>query len=119
MEKDATETSKPRSLRDWVRDLGILRLCLLGAVVVTLAMIPAPGTRAIYSGWPLVTTVLIPVLAPMLFMVLLLDALMARVFLVDAEGPARRRFRTVILINLIVAALLLLRWLPYYAALRV
>lgn len=119
MENNAPETPEPRTLRDWVRDLGVMRLCLLGAVVVTLVMIPAPGTRAIYSGWPLVTTVLIPVLAPLLFMLLLLDALMARVFLTDAEGPTRRRLRAVILINLIAAAALLLRWLPFYAALRV
>jgi len=73
----------------------------------------------VLTGWPLVTTVLIPVLAPMTFMVLLLDALMARVFLTDAEGAARQRYKTILLADLLAAAVLLLRWLPYFAALRV
>lgn len=102
-----------------LRELGFLRLVVLAAVAVAVVLVPEPGTRAIYSGWPMVTTVLIPVLAPLLFMVLLLDALMARLFLTDAEGAARRRYRNIILINLLAAAALVLRWLPYYAALRV
>lgn len=102
-----------------LRELGGLRLALLIGVAVALVLTPAPGTRAVYSGWPLVTTVLIPVLAPLLFALLLLDALMARVFLTDAEGAARRRFRTVILANLLAALALLLRWIPYYAAVGV
>jgi hypothetical protein len=101
-----------------VLDLGGLRLALLLAVVVLLIVVPAPGTRGVLSGWPLVKTVLAPVLAPMLFMLLLLDALMARVFMSDATGDARRRFKTAVLVNLTAAALLLLRWLPYYLALR-
>lgn len=67
----------------------------------------------------MVTTLLAPVVAPLALMVLLLDALMARVFLTDAENGARKRWKRIILIDLIGAALLLLRWLPYYAALRV
>ncbi len=102
-----------------LRELGVLRLALLAGALAAVLFMPAPGTRAVYSGWPLVTTVLVPVLAPIVFMVLLLDALMARLFLTDAEGGARRRFRTAILVNLVAAAVLLLRWMPYYVALRV
>lgn len=102
-----------------LRALGPLRLALLAGVLIALAFVPAPGTRAMYEGWPLVGTVLIPVMAPLLFMLLLLDALMARLFLTDAAGPARRHYRMVLAVDLIAAAALLLRWLPYYAALRV
>ncbi len=105
--------------RRWVADLGVLRLLLLFVALLGLLLIPAPGTRAVYSGWALATTVLVPVLVPMLFLLLLLDALMARVFMSDTAGAARKRWRTVITINLVVAALLLIRWLPYFAALRV
>jgi len=99
-------------------DLGGLRLALLLAVVVLSIFVPAPGTRGVLVGWPLVTTVLAPVLAPILFMLLLLDALMSRIFMSDATGAARRRFKTAMLVNLVAAAVLLLRWLPYYLALR-
>jgi len=102
-----------------LRGLGPLRQALLLAVVAALVFVPEPGTRAVYEGWPLVGTVLIPVMAPLLLMLLLLDALMARLFLTDASGPARRHYQTVLAINLIGAVALVVRWLPYYAALRV
>lgn len=102
-----------------LRNLGGLRVVLLVAVVILLILVPTPGTRAVYSGWPLITTLLVPVLAPLVFMLLLLDALMAWVFLTDAVGGTRRRWRAIVFINLIAAIVLLLRWLPYYAALRV
>lgn len=108
-----------RSLAQRLRELGPLRGTLLLCVLLALVLIPAPGTRAMYNGWPLVTTVLVPVLTPLLFMLLMLDVLMARVFLSDAEGDARRRLKTAMVINLLAAALLVIRWLPYYAAIRV
>ena len=117
MNDDATDTGRPWQRR--LRDLGPLRLSLLFFVLVLLFLVPPPGTRAVLSGWPLVTTVLAPVLAPLIMMLLLLDALMARVFMTDTEGAVRRRFRTVIAVNLLATLLLLGRWLPYYAALRV
>lgn len=118
MKQDRKTTAKP-SWRRRLGELGALRLVLLFCAVVLLVFVPAPGTRAVFTGWPLVTTVLAPVLAPLIVMVLLLDALMARVFLTDAEGPARRRFKTAIVVNLVAVLALVLRWLPYYAALRV
>jgi hypothetical protein len=102
-----------------IRELGPLRGTLLFCVLIALVLIPAPGTRAVYEGWPLVTTVLVPVLAPILFMLLMLDVLMSRVFMTDAEGDARRRLKTAMIVNLLAAALLVIRWLPYYAAVRV
>lgn len=112
-------TSRWRALLYRARELGPLRLGLLFFAVLAIVLMPAPGTPAVYSGWPLVRTVLVPVLAPFLFLVLLLDALMARVFLTDAEGAARRRYKTAIIINLLAAAILLIRWLPHFAALQV
>jgi len=105
--------------RDFVAKLGPLRLALLCAALVLLAAVPTPGARAIYQGWGLVTSVLLPVLAPLLFMGLLLDALMTRVFATDADSAARSRLRAISWIDVLIAAALLLRWLPYYTALRV
>jgi hypothetical protein len=103
----------------FIANLGPLRLGLFCAALALSVAVPAPGARAVYEGWGLVTSVLLPVLAPLMFMGLLLDALMARVFASDAEGAARSRLRAVSWINLLIAVVLLLRWLPYYAALRV
>lgn len=99
------------------RDLGMLRLALIALVLVDIAIAPAPGTVAVYSGWTMVPTLIAPVMAPILFQVLLLDALMARVMLGSASGAKRLRYRRVVITNLVVALLLLLRWLPYFVVL--
>lgn len=102
----------------WARRLGPLRLTLLAAAVLVIVFAPAPGTKAVYHGWALARTVLLPVLAPLVVMLLLLDALMARVFLSEAEGGARLRLRTAVWANLVVALAVVLYWLPYFIALR-
>lgn len=98
--------------------LGVLRLTLLISSLIVLALIPTPGTPTIYGGWGLVTTVLAPVMAPILFMVVMFDVLMARVFFKEASRDKREHLKMVIVIDLLVAALLLLRWLPFFLSLR-
>jgi len=109
---------KTAAFTNWLRNLGALRWMLIIAVILVIALAPAPGTPATYSGWPLVRTVLAPVFAPLLAMVLLLDALMARVFMAELEGAPRRRLRGIVLMNLLLTGVLVLSWIPYYTALR-
>ena len=96
---------------------GVLRLVLAVAGLLLIVFATQPGTVPVYTGWPLVTTVLIPVLAPIIFMVLLLDALMGRVWMIDKHGDEYMRLRTAVMVNLLLAAGLLLFWVPYYLAL--
>ena len=103
----------------WAQALGPLRLALLVLAVVVLALMPVPGTKAAFAGWAMIPTVVLPVLAPLVFLGLLLDALMSSVFLIDAESLKRSQLRTAMLIDLAVAVVLISRWLPYYMALRV
>lgn len=106
----------PNSLKQLLQWLGLLRgLLVLGALAL-LVLRPAPRTAAIYSGWALVPTVLAPTLTPMIFMVLLLDAIMGAVLL--ASRPRERRhYRAVIAVDLVLAALLVIWWWPYFAVL--
>lgn len=96
---------------------GILRSLLALAGVLFILFATQPGTVPVYSGWPMVSTLLVPVVAPMVFMLLLLDALMGRVLMTDMHGAERDRRRMSVLVNLLLAAGLLLFWLPYYLAL--
>ncbi|BAU46930.1 hypothetical protein SVA_0348 [Sulfurifustis variabilis] len=114
---ESESASAGNAVLRWARRLGPLRIALLAAAVLVVVFAPAPGTKAVYHGWGLARTVLMPVLAPLVVMLLLLDALMARVFLSDAEGEARARLRTVVWINLLVALALVLYWIPYFYAL--
>lgn len=93
---------------------GVLRALLAVAGLLLIIFATQPGTVPIYTGWPLVTTVLVPVVAPIIFMLLLLDALMSRVWMIDKPGDEYVRLRTAVMIDLLLAAGLLMFWLPYY-----
>ena len=96
---------------------GALRLMLAVLTVVNILYVQKPGTPPVYSGWDLAPTVLAPVMAPLVLMLLMLDMLMSRVMMVDTKGRARKRLRHVILVEFVLALGLLLAWLPYFLAL--
>lgn len=99
------------------QQMGLLRLVLVGGAMVDILLAPNPGTPVVYSGWPLVTTLIVPVLAPILLQVLLLDALMGKVLMSSNQGLERARYRRIMIVNLVIAAALVLGWLPYFLAL--
>ena len=106
----------PNSLKQLLQWLGPLRGLLALGALATLVLRPAPHTAAVYKGWAMVPTVLVPTLTPMIFMVVLLDAIMGAVLL--ASRPREQRhYRTVIAVDLVLAALLVLWWWPFFAAL--
>ena len=96
---------------------GVLRSLLAMAGVLLILFATPSGAVPVYSGWPLMWTVLVPVLAPLILMLLLLDALMGRVLMSDMQGAERERRRNPVIVNLVLAGGLLLRWLPYYLVL--
>jgi hypothetical protein len=96
---------------------GVLRSLLALAGVLLIVFATSPGVVPVYSGWPFVPTVLLPVLAPLVLMTLLLDALMNRVLMSDLRGAERARRRNTVAITLLLVAGLLLRWGSYYIAL--
>lgn len=99
-----------------LRELGPLRIGLILLALIVMLLSPKPGTPAVYSGWAMIPTLMAPVLAPILLQVLLLDALMSRVWMSAHTGAARERYRRILWVNLGVAALTTLWWLPYFIA---
>lgn len=99
------------------RNVGVMRIALALMTFTLIAFSPSPGTPADYAGWGLWRTVIFPVVAPILLQVLLLDALMARVFMAGHTGQARLRYRRILIMNLLLSAALTLWWLPYFQAL--
>jgi len=104
-------TSRPESL---LRQMGVLRVALITLTILDMLAAPRPGTAVVYSSWELVTTLILPVLAPILLQVLLLDALMGRVLMSGAKGAERRRYRRIMVVNLLFSVALVLWWLPYF-----
>jgi hypothetical protein len=95
-------------------DMKPLRIMLNGFAIILIALRPEVGAAFSYEGWSLVTTVLCPVLAPIIFMLLMLDSLMSKVFMVDKPADERARLSRVLRVNLIIGVALLLYWLPYF-----
>lgn len=113
--KSARSASRPRTQpENLLRQMGVLRIALVSLVIFDMLAAPRPGAPAVYSGWELVTTLILPVLAPILLQVLLLDALMGRILMGSAKGAERVRYRRIITVNLVFSAALVLWWLPYF-----
>ncbi len=104
---------KPSNL---IGQLGWLRLLLAIVAIIAIAATPKAGTLAVYAGWQIVPTLIVPVLAPLIFMLLLMDALMSRIWMTDKEPQERRHFKLAIALNLLLALGMAASWYPYFHA---
>jgi len=110
----------PESSSDAIPSRGLLhrlrplRVALILGALITILLRPEAGTELSYEGWIMVRTLLAPVLAPLFFMLLMLDALMTRVWLSGAGEEERLRLRLVVRADLLTGLLLLLVWLPFF-----
>lgn len=113
--KSPRSASRPRTRpENLLRQMGTLRVALIALVILDMLAAPRPGAPAVYSGWELVTTLILPVLAPILLQVLLLDALMGRIMMGSAKGAERARYRRIVTVNLVFGIALVLWWMPYF-----
>ena len=99
-------------------DIGFLRLALFVLTGVSLLLVPEPATPTILT-WPqIVPTLLAPALAPLILMVILLDLMMAKIMSAGTDkADERPRFKKIMLLDLIAAALMLWAWLPFFLSL--
>ncbi|MEJ2438083.1 MAG: hypothetical protein P8047_03135 [Gammaproteobacteria bacterium] len=106
-----------KTLNSIVQTFGFLRLSLMTFVVVDMIARPMPGTTPMYETSTAMISMMITALAPILFMLLLLDAIMTLVYM--SSMPAERKFsyRIILLTNLVVAVLFFAYWWPYFRAL--
>jgi len=112
--KKSRAAAPPPRAENLLRQMGVLRVVLVGLAILDMLASPRPGTAAVYSGWEVVPTLILPVLAPILLQVLLLDALMGRVMMSSSKGAERARYRRIVTVNLVFSAALVLWWAPYF-----
>jgi hypothetical protein len=99
-----------------------MRLALYLCVVASILLRPSIGSELIFEGWTIVSSLLVPVLVPIFFMLLMLDALMSRVWLSDAiESKAIEaevgRLKLINRTDLFLGIILLGFWVPFYVSL--
>lgn len=96
-----------------VSRIGPLRFMLQSLAFIFIILSQFVGTKSAYSGWEILPTLVVPALIPIIFFSMLLELLMSTVFMIDAEDAAKKaRFRTIIKIDVLLVAGLLLFWIP-------
>ena len=104
-------------MKQVLHDLRPMRVALIVMVLLSIVFKPAPGTELVYEGWPIVNTLLIPVFAPILLMLLWLDSLIAKLWSSQTEGKEQARYKMILRINLSLSLIFILVWVPYFQAL--
>jgi hypothetical protein len=122
--KAQTPASKSRRSRQppakpagFLSQLGPMRIALGLLAVAVLVSAPKPHTEAVFDGWRMWPTLIVPTLAPIIFMVLMLDALMSRVKMTSVKGETYARYRRFVIYNLVLGIIVAVYWTPYYLAL--
>lgn len=104
-------------MKSVLHDLRPMRVVLLLVVLISIIFKPAPGTELIYEGWAVFSTLLLPVFAPILLMLLWLDSLIAKLWSTQTEGKEQARYKMILRINLSLSIIFILVWFPYFKAL--
>lgn len=100
-----------------LKSFGFLRLSLLTLVLIEVLARPAPGTTPDYESARAVIEMIVSALAPIVFMLLLLDAIMTLVYMSSMPAERKPAYRLILVTNLVVAVIFFIYWLPYFKAL--
>ena len=98
-------------------DLRPMRVVLFLVVLISMLFKPAPGTDLVYEGWDMFSTLLLPVLSPILLMLLWLDSLIAKLWSTQTEGKEQQRYKMILRIDLSLSVIFIIIWAPYFIAL--
>ena len=91
---------------------GILRGLLLALAAASIVLMPSPGESSSLAGWhETLTTVIVPAIAPIIFVVLLMDVIM---YSATSTGSDKTPWqKTVLALEGVAGMFILLRWLPF------
>lgn len=96
-----------------------LRVALIIMAILSLIFKAKIGAIVVYDGWPMIKTIFIPVMAPLITMVLLLDSLMATIWITQTSGAEKSRYKLILWCDLITAVIMLSIWIPYFMSILV
>ncbi len=102
-------------IRSLASQLGPLRI-MLSVLVLALTLFPTPpdAQTGYGTGWEILTTLLAPAIVPIVYMGLLLDMLMTRIWISSAQGAERRRLKGILIFETLLAIAMLVAWLPFF-----
>jgi len=101
-------------MKNFFAEIGALRVMMLITTLLSLSAILFTSTEVRMEGWGFVPDVLVPVVSFLLLFILLLDMLMSRVFMIEADSKKRKKFNKIFLLELVQVSLLIGLWSPYF-----
>jgi len=103
-------------MKNFFNEMGALRVMLMTITLLSMSAIPFTDTNVRMEGWGLLPDVLVPVVSFILVFIILLDMLMSRVFMIEADEAKRKKFNKIFLLELVLIVSLILFWSPYFTA---
>lgn len=91
-----------------------MRVALISMAILSLIFKAKIGTPVSYDGWVMIETVFIPVMAPLITMVLMLDSLIATIWLTQSTGDEKNRYKLILGCNLLTIITMFSLWIPYF-----
>ncbi len=109
-----TDYYQPIMISALVKKFGPLRTALVGTVLTSVIFSFFSHGQVTYSGWPMVPTLIVPALTPIVFFVLAFDVMMSSILFADSIDAARSRYKTILLTEIALLITLFGSWLPYF-----
>jgi hypothetical protein len=106
-----------KKMTQLLRAFGFLRLSLVALVAIDMLARPMPGSTPDYESPHVIVDMIVSALAPILFMLLLLDAIMTLVYMSSMPAERKLGYRLILVTNLALAVIFLVYWWPYFKAL--
>ena len=91
-----------------------MRVVLVLLAIASLVLKAEIGTPVSYNGWAMIETVFIPVMAPLIIMVFLLDTLIASIWLTQSDGEEKNRYKLILAVNITTVVIMLSIWIPFF-----
>ena len=91
-----------------------MRVVLVLLAITSLVLKAEIGTPVSYDGWAMIETVFIPVMAPLIIMVFLLDTLIASIWLTQSDGDEKNRYKLILAVNITTVVIMLSIWIPFF-----
>lgn len=91
-----------------------MRVVLISLAILSLIFKAKSGTPVSYDGWPMIETVFIPVMAPLITMVLLLDSIIATIWYTQTSGEEKSRYKLILICNALTVFVMLSVWIPFF-----
>ena len=104
------------SLIDKIKDQGTLRVLLQSVAVALILVVPFAEPRWHPDGWEIILGAVIPAVAPISFILLMLDVMMCAVWKSDSSDATEiARLGFAIKTHLLVGAVLILLWINSFS----